>query len=173
LSKRTFLTLKGGMVHPTRPPAALSIIASSLLAFGVVAVGEGGLGDDPRRPSPVLTRPAARVVVPLRNADPPLAQQFLDIDSAPRRSQPNTIPVLAPGPQSVPVPGPSTGETAAPAPEPPPSEPVPTPEIVPLPPPDTQVLDPVVALIGGLLGAGSEEAGTEAPTSTVTGLLGL
>lgn len=167
------------MVHPTRPPAALSIIASSLLAFGVVAVGvqlgEGGLGDDPRRPSPVLTRPAARVVVPIRNAEPPLAQQFLDIDSAPReRAQPNTIPVLAPGPQSVPVPGPSTDETAAPAPEPPPSEPVPTPEVVsPLPPPDTQVLDPVVTLIEGLLGTGSEEAGAEAPTSTVTGLLGL
>lgn len=166
------------MVRPTRPPAALSIIASSLVAFGVVAagvqLGQGGLGDDPRRPSPVLTRPAVQVVVPFGNAEPPLVEQFIEIASAPARSQPNTIPVLAPGPQSVPVPGPSPDPGTAPPPAPPPTEPIPTPDLEsPLPPPDTEVLDPVVTIIEGLLGSGSEEAGAEAPTSAVTGLLGL
>ena len=186
MSKRTFLTLEGEMVRPTRAPAALSIIASSLVALGVVAagvqIGEGDLARDPRSPSPILTRPAAQLVVPIQALEPPLVDQFLSIASAPSR-QPITIPVLAPGPQSVPVPGPSPDDSTSPLPTP---TPAPTDPVIapipgldsPLPPPDETIVNPLVGVIEGLLGpapasAGAEEAGTEAPTSPISGLLGL
>lgn len=173
------------MLRPSRWSSALLITSLSLVALGVVAagvsIGQGGLGNDRGSASPLLSRPAAQVVVPVRTE--PVFDVPSPLDLAPLAVATDTSPAPAPGPQSVPAPGPS-GSDPAPAPAPAPTAPD-TGGVVPIAPalpdpgttapaPDTAV-DGVLSLLTPTVDTvlGTQEAGAEAPTSSLISLLGL
>lgn len=185
------------MLRRSQAPALLSVVAATLGALGVIAVGvqigEGELSRDPRHPSAFLSRPAAQVAVrPPVAEEPLLPEDFLAIASA--ALAPNTLPASAPDPQPEPAPGPSPdANPSAPAPQPTPA-PAPAPASAPAPEPspgvsptpeETAILSPVVdpvtellgdvvgGLLGGLLGDDAEGADAEASTPSLTDLLGL